>query len=45
MQASLRENTDQLTVTDIACGLGLYKEEKTISRVIQELRRVQGNKI
>lgn len=45
IKQSVGDASDQFTVTDIACGLGMFREEKTMSRVIQELRRVHANKI
>jgi hypothetical protein len=36
---------DQFTVTDISNSLGMPHEEKTVSRIIQELRRVHSKKI
>ena len=36
---------DQFTVTDISNQLGMPHEEKTVSRIIQELRRVHSKKI
>lgn len=36
---------DLYTVTDIANSLGMHREEKTVSRVLQEVRRVHSAKI
>lgn len=35
----------QFTVTAISNALGMYKEEKTISRVLNEVRKVHTNEI
>jgi hypothetical protein len=35
----------QFTVSAIANALGMYKEEKTISRVLHEIRRVHSKEI
>ena len=34
LKQSIGDACDQFTVTDIACGLGMFREEKTMSRVI-----------
>lgn len=34
LKQSIDEASDQFTVTDIACGLGMFREEKTMSRVV-----------
>ena len=38
-------NSGQFTVTDISNALGMCSEEKTMSRVLLELRRIHERKI
>lgn len=42
---AIGDASDQFTVSDIANSLGMFREEKTISRVLQELRRVHSTRI
>ena len=44
-RATNQNTADQFTVTDISNALGMSNEEKTMSRVLLELRRIHKDQI
>ena len=39
------DHSKHFTVTDISNAIGMQHEEKTMSRVVQELKKVHKNKV
>ena len=39
------QDTTQFTISDLANSLGMHREEKTISRILIELRKIHSAKI